>query len=171
MQKVVIKKRRNFKKLFVGLLLVIIAAVILTYALANRQNPPQLAQIQPPVKRQVVPSPKVIAPAQHLPVAVPQVKNSISFKSLLERAEQVYDPSEKDRREGVLWLDRSTSRYVVTLGAINGLKPQDSLIVVEANKRIGEVIADTTFDVISYVHPTENTASRLRSNYYRVFIK
>ena len=173
MQKIVIKKRWNFKKFFIGLLLVAIAAVIFSYAFFSQQPQHQVVTQKLIQTQQLTAQGKPLSVAQpSKPVTeAPQSKNTISFKSLLEHAESVYDPKEKNRREGLLWLDRSSSRFIITLGAINGLKLQDSLIVVDGNKRIGEVIVDTTFDVISYVHPTEVTASRLKNNYYRVFIK
>jgi len=45
----------------------------------------------------------------------------------------------------------------VTLGAIHGLLAGKKLVVYGGDKKLGQVIVDISFDVISYVHPQDKS--------------
>ena len=102
--------------------------------------------------------------------ATPQEK-AVSLKSLVKEAEKVYGQEENLNKEGFLWIDRKSSLYVVTLGALQGLLPGKHLGVYDGDQRIGQVIVDTPFDVISYVHPAEESKNLFSSDYYRVVVE
>jgi hypothetical protein len=120
--------------------------------------------------RQAQPA-EIAAPAAEETVAPSPPSDQINLQTLVQEAETVYGPEEKRRREGFLWIDRQESKYVVTLGALNGLSPGNYLTVYEGSKRMGQVAVDTPFDVISYVHPVDATLSLAQNEYYRVVIE
>jgi hypothetical protein len=97
--------------------------------------------------------------------------NTINLEQILGKAQTVYSAEESQRKEGLLWIDQKTSRYVVTLGALNGLHPGSALGVYDGSRRVGEVIVDTPLDVISYVRPDTNSTRKLKDNNYRVVIE
>ena len=101
---------------------------------------------------------------------MPQEK-AVSLKSLVKEAEKVYGHEENLNKEGFLWIDRKSSQYVITLGALHGLLPGKHLGIYDGDKRIGQVIVDTPFDVISYVHPSEESKDLLSNDYYRVVVE
>ena len=101
---------------------------------------------------------------------MPQEK-AVSLKSLVKEAEKVYGQEENLNKEGFLWIDRKSARYVITLGALHGLLPGKHLGVYDGDQRIGQVIVDTPFDVISYVHPAEESKDLFSSDYYRVVVE
>tara|TARA_B100000745_G_scaffold286395_1_gene222298 strand:- start:184 stop:630 length:447 start_codon:yes stop_codon:yes gene_type:complete len=94
-----------------------------------------------------------------------------TLESLVKEAEAHYDDDEKSRTDGFLWIDRSNSKYVVTLGAVNGVYPEAELTVYDGDDRVGEVIVDTSFDVISYVQPMGTEFSDLPNDYYKVVLE
>ena len=98
-------------------------------------------------------------------------ERSIKLKELVTEARGHYDESEQSRKKGSLWVDRKSSKLIVTLGAINGLLPGHTLTVYDANKAIGQVIVDTAFDSISYVTPSNKSIDLLQNDYYHVIIE
>jgi len=92
--------------------------------------------------------------------------DELNLKSLIEKSVSVHGKEEADRSEGSLWYDKKASRYVVTLGGVNGVLPGTQLGVYRKDKRVGSVTVDTAFDVISYVTPSSNLT--LGTDYYRV---
>ena len=70
-----------------------------------------------------------------------------------------------------MWVDRKSSKLVVTLGAVNGLLPGKSLAVYKGDEKIGKVKVETAFDVISYVLPEDEGVKQLENDYYRVVIE
>jgi len=97
--------------------------------------------------------------------------NTIDLDYLLTKADAVYPTSEKARTEGLLWMDSVASKYVVTLGALNGLKAGSQLGVYEGDRKIGQVVVNTPLDVISYVSPANQSLQLSADNSYRVVIE
>lgn len=101
----------------------------------------------------------------------PLAADEVPLDRVLEAAQKVYSPSEKDRTEGFLWIDRKASHLIVTLGAMQGLKPGSRLSIYEGEQKIGQVIVNTPFDVISYVQPVETSMDQLKNDYYRAVME
>ena len=99
------------------------------------------------------------------------IDKSISVKALVREAEAVYDDKEKSRREGLLWVDRKTGRFMVTLGAMHGLKIGSNLSVYVGSSSIGQVKVDSLFDVISFVSPIKKSLDLSKQNYYKIVIE
>jgi hypothetical protein len=98
-------------------------------------------------------------------------ESGVALDDLIRHAESVYDSEEQSRREGYLWVDRATSRYVVTLGALNGVLPGRYLTVYDDARKVGRVKVDSAMDVIAYVHPSPATETFLTRKYYRVVLE
>ena len=97
--------------------------------------------------------------------------DSIKLNKLVAAAENVYDEKERARREGILWIDRKNKTYVVTLGAIHGLKSGSTLNVYDADKKIGMLRIETPYDVISFTAPVKPLNDTSDKNYFRVLIE
>lgn len=97
-----------------------------------------------------------------------KVGSSIALEKILKEADKVYGDTEKDRREGHLWIDHASATFVVTLGALNGLMPGSHLTVYDGASKIGSVIVETPLDVISSVQPVDKTLAQFTNDYYRV---
>ena len=89
-------------------------------------------------------------------------EEAISLKAVLKQSEKIYPPQETGRKEGVMWFDRKASRFVVTLGAINGLSKGSVLSVYDGDDKIAEVKVESALDAISYVNPDESSKSFLK---------
>lgn len=93
---------------------------------------------------------------------------SMSLQDILKQSEAQYGSDEKNRKEGFLWIDRKSSTYLITLGALNGLTPGSHLNVFLDNQRVGKVVVETPLDIISYVHPVGKSLKDFSQDYYRV---
>ncbi|MCK5633230.1 hypothetical protein KAH94_05740 [bacterium] len=91
----------------------------------------------------------------------------INLNALVRESKAVYSESEKNRKEGILWVDRKTQKLVVTLGAVHGLALESHLTVYDGNFELGQVKVDVLFDVISYVQP-EDFLDLSERDYYRI---
>lgn len=98
-------------------------------------------------------------------------QETISLKTVLKQSQGIYSLEEQAQREGLMWVDHKTSRFVVTLGAIHGLVKGSILSVYDGNKRIGEVKVESALDAISYVSPDNQFRSLLNNDYYEVRIE
>ncbi len=96
---------------------------------------------------------------------------TMSLQDLLKQSEAQYGSSEKNRKEGFLWIDRKSSTYLITLGALNGLTPGSHLNIYLDKERVGNVVVETPLDVISYVHPVGKSLKDFSQDYYRVVVE
>jgi len=112
------------------------------------------------------PGPSLVANTQDTKTS--KTKKKVSLRPLVDEAKGVYSSSEKEKKEGYLWVDNTSSNYVVTLGVVNGIFAGDDLTVYDGNKEIGRVTIDTAFDVISYVAVNVDLIKILKKDYYRV---
>ncbi len=92
----------------------------------------------------------------------------ISLESLMQKAGGVYDPGEKNRNQGILWIDRQSKSFIVTLGALNGIHLGSKLTVYDGEKKIDTLSVDLPFTIVSFVKPTNKPLDFFSSNYYRV---
>ncbi|MFA5088198.1 MAG: hypothetical protein WC552_04105 [Candidatus Omnitrophota bacterium] len=160
------------KKFLTGLILILVSFLgifIILYLLGSENNR-SFDQIEQ-LKDQVSSLETNKLNVENELTVVKSKSNTIELDVLLTQAEKKYGPDEKNRREGLLWLDPQTSVYVVTLGAINGIQPGSLLMVYDGEKKVGQVKVDTPLDVISYVSPVDQSLQRLDNNYFRVVIE
>ncbi|MFT7538294.1 MAG: hypothetical protein ACI9F2_000437 [Lysobacterales bacterium] len=97
-------------------------------------------------------------------------EEDIFLKSIVDVAMDVYTESQISKREGYLWVDRKTSQYIITLGAMNGLLSGSKLSVFHNDRFIGEVEVDVVFDSISYVVSKPDIVFE-EGDYYKVVAK
>ncbi len=95
---------------------------------------------------------------------------TINLKTVLKQSQEIYSLEERDNRQGLMWVDRKTSKFIVTLGAMNGLSKGSMLSVYDGNNKVGEVEVEVALDSISYVRPDEPSAV-LNNDYYEVRIE
>lgn len=97
--------------------------------------------------------------------------DSVTLESLSQASRDFYDETELNRREGTLWVDDKSAKFVVTLGAVHGVLPGSRLSVYHKGQRIGYVAVSFSFDVISYVHPAQDFLFDINDKYLRVVIE
>jgi len=56
----------------------------------------------------------------------------------------------------------------VTISTLHEVVPGSCLTVYQGDKKIGKVVVDTAFDVISYVSPIDGILDKSSTDYYRV---
>ena len=95
-------------------------------------------------------------------------EGQIRLADILSKTKSIYAREEGSRKEGIFWVDRASSLSMITLGALNGLKPGDRLNVYEGETKITAVAVDKLLDVISYVKPLDKSLAELDADYYRV---
>ena len=100
-----------------------------------------------------------------------EAQKTIHLKSIVNEAEEVYGEEEKMRKEGLLWVDRKSSRFIVTLGALNGVNKGSYLTIYDGDKKVGQAKVESAFDVISYVSPLEKSLNLSTKDYYRVVVE
>ncbi len=94
----------------------------------------------------------------------------MKLDDLLTEAQKIHGVTEKDRTEGLLWIDRKSDSYIVTLGALNGLQKGSQLSVYDGTQKMEVVNVDQPFDIISYVNPPK-LSSNLNNHFYRVVVE
>src|SRR3989338_5823419 len=99
---------------------------------------------------------------------VPAASAAMKLKGLVKKAEAVYGSAEKARKEGSLWLDRRSNNFIITLGALHGLRQGSELSIYDGSNKIDTASVETPFDVISYVKPVKNSPDSFTGGYYRV---
>lgn len=95
---------------------------------------------------------------------------SVALKTLIEEARKTYGKKEAGKTEGLLWVDRKGKKFVVTLGAIHGLKLGEELVIYDGQEKLGQMKTRAVFDVISYAQPM-SVSDIFRKDYYRVVLK
>ena len=164
---------KNKSKLIIGLSLIIVSFVCVAVILyfigrANRMNVEKLSSLEVQLANLIAEK----AEGQMSQSDFNRVKRTpINEAEFLSRAESIYGKGELDRKEGILWIDRKSSLYMITLGAVNGLKAGSNLSIYEGDTKIGDVAVHTPFDIISYVQPVGKSLVDLNKNYYRVVVK
>ncbi len=107
-------------------------------------------------------------------------RERIDIEDVLLRTERVYGEQELKRKDGILWIDRTSSACMITLGAANGLIPGTYLSVydeiINANgtavsQKVADVVVEKTYDIVSYVTIPDKKFSDFVRDYYRVTVK
>lgn len=166
------------KRIFIGLVFISLAVILAVFGYQSLKLKHSIVSNDP------ISAPQSMANEQNTPINIPlstevshldqaplvsEPQNRISLDSVINYAQEVYDESEKSRQEGLLWVDKKSSQYVATLGALNGVEVGSFLVVYQKDQPIGEVLVDRAFDVISYVLPSNVTLSE--NEYYKVVKK
>lgn len=107
--------------------------------------------------------PKVAASAK-----AAQARQGIGVNELTQYSQDLYGFDELDRREGSLWVDRGSKKFVINLGTLNGLKAQDYLTVYDHDQKIGRVQVGSVLDVVSYAEADKALEESMNKDYYRV---
>src|SRR3989338_2440809 len=68
--------------------------------------------------------------------------DSIKIETIVAQSQKIFGQDESSRKEGLLWEDKKSKMYIVTLGALNGLDQGCSLAVYDGKTGIGEVTVD-----------------------------
>ena len=170
--------KRNFKKILIGFFLLVIAATSGLTAFYYLKVKPELASREEELSASVE---KMKSTATMVKQTVSESKDKqksgtaettkasgMNLKSIVDRAKSTYSEAEQKRKEGYLWIDRANSKFIVTLGAVQGLLPGDYLTVYDGDKKIGQVTIETPFDVTAYVRPLGESADLFKKNYYHV---
>jgi hypothetical protein len=163
-------KSANKTQLFLGLLLILVAflcVVAVFYFLMNAQTE-KLGEISTLKEQISVLNIENGLSRQKASELEQKVGRSLNMQRILEEADKIYDPAEKKRKEGYLWIDRETNTFLVTLGALNGLNVGSRLTVYDKTEKMGFVRVETALDVISYVQPVNKTMNDFAQDYYRV---
>ena len=136
----------------------------------NKTNKEKLTQAQSNLTKLL--AEKTKNPVTASSGAVSNASNSlVRLEDLLKKAEAIYGASEKGRRQGLLWVDRQTKSFIITLGALNGLHPGSHLGIYDGAKKIDTAQVEIPLDVISYVKPVKTSLNHFENNYYRVMIE
>lgn len=107
-------------------------------------------------------------------------RDRIDLEDVLNRTEKIYGEEELKRKDGVLWIDRSSKTCMVTLGAANGLVAGSYLAAYEeaadpagtpVDQKVCDVVVEQAFDIVSYVRLVEKDLPALDRDYYRVSVK
>lgn len=172
----------NIKKIIIGVLFILCSIMLALFAAKvkpanNEPVPKQVKEADKPVVDQKADNKKegpreVIAPQKKVVVEYEGDKNTV--KEIEPNQEQPVKPATGKKREkikGYLWVDRKSSKYVVTLGKKNGLAEGDKLVVYQADVRLGTVEADSVYDTIAYVHLIDISSELSNDDYYRVVIE
>lgn len=75
------------------------------------------------------------------------------------------------RRDGTLWYDSESSKWIITLGLSNGIEVGSSFNVYDNTKILGKVKVVEVYDVISYVEPVNFSSSNLIGQYLNVVLE
>ncbi len=159
------------KQIITGLIFIsasFIGAVFLLYLTVNAQSAKEVEFQDLNQKLHLVSTEKEAAnnKAETLQSKVGRV---LDLEKVVRASEKIHDESEATRKEGSLWIDRKTSRCMVTLGVLNGVHKGSRLNVYEAdNNKVGVVKVTSALDVVSYVEPVDKKVADFTRDYYHV---
>lgn len=99
------------------------------------------------------------------------VGKSIRVDHVVSESKKIYQGAVKETNEGYLWVDRSAEVWVVTLGVLNGVRPNSRFTVYQGSDAVDTVAVQTPLDVISYVRPTVKLKNQFDNDYFRVVLE
>lgn len=166
------RKSYNKKELFFGIVFLIaaFACVFIIFYLVVRTNRRQFEENTALEDRLEVLNIERVAVEEQARELKAKIGTTVSLERLLDEAKKTQGSQEASRREGVLWIDRSSQVLYVTLGALQGLTAGDQLKIFEGDREVGVVRVETPMDVISYVRPINKTVEDFDRDYYRAVI-
>ena len=189
------KVKVNTKKVFVGLVLMVLAIVgaVGTFyilevkpAMDKRPKSKLVKAALPVIKKdtKAAPAPaktdakakpgtdkKVPPAAAAVTPPAPAISDKLDMAKLVQVSKAVYGEGEQSRKEGFMWIDRKEAKCVVTLGALNGVNPGSVLSIYDGNQKVGQVSVDSSYDVISYAHPVDKAVDQFNGDYYRAVLE
>jgi hypothetical protein len=162
----------NKTKIIIGLIFIIAAFVCVGGILyvsgqSQQQNEAQMAQLQAQLVNLISQKARAALPR---PDVQKVQRDIINVEELIAKASRLYGAEERERKDGVLWIDKEGKRCIITLGAVNGLRKGSILNVYREDRFIDKITVDTPFDIISYVTPIERSLEQFDDNYYRVVV-
>ena len=171
--KVKVKPDPNKKRLITGLVLIICAFICILGLFKfmvdfQKVNVDKIDALEVNLQNLKIEREKTSEELESLKKAPPK---PINLEDIVRESQKVYGVEEKNQKQGYLWIDRQTSTYLVTLGALNGLHPGSRLGIYSGNDKIGQAVVETPLDVISYVRPMGKKLDEFESDYYRVEIE
>lgn len=158
---------RNKTKLLLGVFFIGAAFLCIIATLYFLSQPDQADKI----KRALLNDPSAKLSGRPNPAISNAAAEPMKLEALLKKAENVYEPAEKNRKEGSLWLDRRSNNFIVTLGALHGLRQGSQLSIYDGSKKMDTASVEVPFDVISYVKPEKISPDSFTGSYYRVVIE
>ncbi len=166
------KKSGNKTVLFLGLLFIIVAfvcVIIVVYHMIdqNQRKEAEIKSIQEKIAVVTEQNASAQKTAQDLTM---RVGHGIEVDALLSAAQQRYGDAESSRTRGDLWIDRDGGVWMITLGALNGVKKGSYLRVVQDDKKVGTVVVRMALDVVAYVDPVEDVG-QFTENIYQVVLE
>ncbi len=153
---------KKFRNIVIGIVLIVLAVIC---GLASFY----LLEVKPELQRRE--ETQLTQPEVPQPISPSERTESISLQTVLKESQAIYPPQEKNKSEGLLWVDKKSDKLIVTLGAINGLSEGSVLSIYDGPQRIGEAKVKTVLDTISYVEPQEQLKTLLQGDYYQVKIE
>ena len=165
-------KNSNKNTLFTGLAMIVIAfvGVCVIFYFLNNSVQAQEAKI----KNMIEDLAHLSEEKNILELEVQNLKaqgDSIKLDKLLAQTESVYDDDEKNRKEGILWINPKEKTWVVTLGALNGIQRGSYVAIYDGAEKVGNVEVTMPLDVISYVQPVEQWEQKSEHSHYRAVIE
>lgn len=97
-----------------------------------------------------------------------QVGRVIDRERVVKESGKIHGGQEASRRSGALWIDRKSSRIIITLGALNGVDKGNFLNVYDGDAKFASVKVTSALDVVAYVEPVDMSISDFRKDYYSV---
>ncbi|MEW5894850.1 MAG: hypothetical protein AB1650_03685 [Candidatus Omnitrophota bacterium] len=166
------KKIGNKTTLFMGLLFIVlsfgcIAGVLYQFFIDYQGASKEMADMKEKIV--VLDADKSVA-EQKVREFSKRVGQEIEMDKFLAAAEAKYGDKESQRKEGDLWINRVSGEWMVTLGAMNGVKKGTRMRVFDRDAQIGVVVADTVLDVVSYVYSLEDS-DRFSEGIYKVALE
>jgi len=174
----------NIKKVSTGIVFIIISILLALYAFYFLEVEPELAkrkdgqQVQEGIKTGPLngtgENEKKIMEEKNkeqkkIVIDYKDGKNTLTeVKNKVEDGAKSVDVKSKEKAKGFLWVDRKSSKYVVTLGKKNGLSIGSKLIVFQNDQKLGKVEVDAVYDTIAYVHLIDISNDLTDDDYYRV---
>ncbi|MDP8265249.1 MAG: hypothetical protein P9M12_07235 [Candidatus Aceula lacicola] len=172
----------NKTKILIGLLLIVVAFVCVTavsYFIdqRNKENTQEADALQAQLANLISEkSQSFLSESDQKKVK----RDPIKIEDVLAKAEIIYGGQELDRKDGIMWIDRKSSRCMVTLGVVNGLVPGSYLGVydeikrsdgVVVNEKIADAVVDKSYDIVSYANPVKKSIDDFSRDYYRVTVR
>jgi len=100
-----------------------------------------------------------------------EIGRVLDLDKVIKASEEINEGKETDRKEGSLWINRKTSSYLVTLGALNGVTKGSRLAVYDGDNKFTTVKVTMALDVVAYVEPIDKKSKDFLKDYYTVKVE
>lgn len=159
--------KRNVKKIIIGLILIIGAIGAALVAFYYLEVKPTIEEEN--IKQPVIPAVVTVVPkAVESPRAMETPVKRPVESPVVQKPEKPVVNILQGKKEGFLWVDKKSSKLVITLGALEGVVSGERLNVYDNNQKIGVVVVSDVYDAIAYVMPLNESSISFPHDYYRV---